>query len=148
MGPEARPRLHAGVQRRPARSGARAAGAAYLPSIHPGDRPAQRVRLGRPPGPLGAAAAPPFPALGAAVGPPLAAPAKLGRRAWRTPPAEVRRRAWLATRSALKALWYAGWLPTLPWWVLRYDRALRSLRQLARQAGCRLLVVATPVPLC
>jgi len=102
----------------------------------------------RPPGPLGAAAAPPFPALGAAVGPPLAAPAKLGRRAWRTPPAEVRRRAWLATRSALKALWYAGWLPTLPWWVLRYDRALRSLRQLARQAGCRLLVVATPVPLC
>lgn len=63
------------------------------------------------------------------------------------PAAGPARQVWLAARSAAKALWYLVWLPTLPWWALRYDRALRSLRRFARGAGCRLLVLATPVPL-
>jgi hypothetical protein len=57
------------------------------------------------------------------------------------------RRAWLVARSAGKAAWYALWLPTLPWWALRYARAFRALRRFARQAGCQLFVLATPVPL-
>ncbi|HLH24531.1 MAG TPA: hypothetical protein VK066_18575 [Chloroflexota bacterium] len=57
------------------------------------------------------------------------------------------RRAWHAARSAMKASWYLLWLPTLPWWALRYHLALRSLRRYARQRGCRLFVLATPVPL-
>jgi hypothetical protein len=71
---------------------------------------------------------------GALVGPPPA-------------PTGPARRAWLVSREAVKVLWYALWLPTMPWWVLRYELALRSLRRFARQAGCRLLVLATPVPL-
>jgi hypothetical protein len=57
------------------------------------------------------------------------------------------RRVWIAVRMAIKVGWYALWLPTLPWWVLRYERALRSLQGFARRAGCRLFVLATPVPL-
>src|SRR4051812_2934677 len=57
------------------------------------------------------------------------------------------RQLWVAARSGAKAAWYLLWLPTLPWWMLRYARALRSLRRYARTAGCRLLVIATPVPL-
>jgi hypothetical protein len=57
------------------------------------------------------------------------------------------RQAWLVVRSAGKSIWYALWLPTLPWWALRYARGLWALRCFARQAGCRLFVLATPVPL-
>jgi hypothetical protein len=76
----------------------------------------------------------------------LAAPLPLGAapRARPAPPAQI---AWRAARSTAKALWYLLWLPTLPWWALRYDRGLRSLRRFARAAGCRLFVLATPVPL-
>jgi hypothetical protein len=62
-------------------------------------------------------------------------------------PAGPARHAWLVGREAAKALWYAAWLPTLPWWALRYQLGLRSLRRFAREAGCRLFVLATPVPL-
>jgi hypothetical protein len=61
--------------------------------------------------------------------------------------ATLRRRAWLATRWTTKVLWYLAWLPTLPLWMLRYDRALRSLLRFCRAAGCRLVVLTTPVPL-
>src|SRR5262249_27008149 len=44
----------------------------------------------------------------------------------------LRRRAWLATRWTTKVLWYLAWLPTLPLWMLRYDRALRSLLRFSR----------------
>jgi hypothetical protein len=57
------------------------------------------------------------------------------------------RQLWLAARELAKALWYTIWLPTLPWWVLRYEVALRRLRRCARHLGCRLFVLATPVPL-
>jgi hypothetical protein len=63
------------------------------------------------------------------------------------PLARLKREAWLQARAAAKALWYLAWLPTLPLWALRYDRALRSLLRYARQAGCRLVALATPVPL-
>ena len=57
------------------------------------------------------------------------------------------RQAWLVWREAAKVLWYTLWLPTLPWWIARYEVGLRALRRFARQAGCRLFVIATPVPL-
>src|SRR5205823_2741289 len=59
----------------------------------------------------------------------------------------LRRRVWRATRWTTKVLWYLAWLPTLPLWMLRYDRAMRSLLGFCRTAGCRLVVLTTPVPL-
>src|SRR5262249_8280048 len=59
----------------------------------------------------------------------------------------LRGHVWLAMRWTTKVLWYLAWLPTLPLWMLRYDRALRSLLRSCRAAGCRLVVLTTPVPL-